>query len=135
MHYMKIMVLVVTAIFAGLWITEATALSTSSISMGQNPLFSIGDYVTSGHSVTLSNNTAMAMRITDVHLTVSSYNNVITATTSSGVVIAKWFVDYSYPLIISMESGLVVPAGENVVFTAGSSYTVYMTVAGQYIQP
>jgi hypothetical protein len=130
----------------GLLTHEANGLGTPSIELGSNPVFNYAGsgYVTStGFSQLIATApSSMDMRITDIQLSSCCDNNAygsnVTLTTSSGTVIGRWSVNRNTSIITSMESGLIVPAGESITLTAQrNNYSVYIyyTFSGQYVRP
>ena len=133
-------------ITTGLFLPVANGLGTPSVQLGSNPVF---NYAGSGYvpgvgfsQVIATAPTNMDMRITDIQLSSccdgSGYGSNVTLTTSSGTVIGRWSVNRNTSIVISMESGLIVPAGESVTLSAernNSNVYVYYTFSGQYVRP
>ena len=127
-------------------VPQAVGLGTPSVDMGSNPIFSLGGSASTGSSgFTQSIVTAPSdkdMRITDLQLSAccdsSAYGANVTLTTSSGTILGKWNVNRNTLLATNMESGLLLPAGEELTMSAyrnNYSVTVYYTLSGQYVRP
>jgi hypothetical protein len=126
-------------------IQNATALPSPSIDMGSNPIFTLSGQGYAGGTFSQVIATAPVdkdMRITDIHLTSCcdsyAYGSQITLTTSSGSIIGRWSVNRNTPFVASMESGLVIPAGESITLSAtrnNNSVYVYYTFSGIYTRP
>ena len=127
-------------------IPQAAGLGTPSVDMGSNPIFSFsGSEYTGNNGFTSTITTAPSdkdMRITDLQISAccdnSAYGANVTMTTGSGTVLGKWNVNRNTMLIADMESGIIVPAGEEVIISANRnnySVNVYYTISGQYVRP
>ena len=127
-------------------IPTAAGLNSPAVTLGSNPVFSFGGngYASNvNYSTTLlSENPSLDMRITDIHLSVCCdnyvYGGYVSLSTSGGTTLGQWSLNRDAPVVASMESGLVVPAGEDLVLTAGrnnNGVNVYYTISGQYVRP
>jgi|GEM_PF-5258786 len=127
-------------------IPQASGLGTPSIDMGSNPIFTVsGSEYTGNNGVSSSIATAPSdkdMRITDIQLSAccdsSAYGANITLTTGSGTTLGKWNVNRNTLLSANMESGIIVPAGEELIITAyrnNYGVNIYYTLSGQYVRP
>ena len=129
-----------------LGIPQAVGLGTPSVDMGSNPIFTLAGSSYAGNtSFSQSLITAPSdkdMRITDIQLSAccdsSAYGANVTLSTASGTILGKWNVNRNTMLVTEMESGIVLPAGEELMI-AGSrnnyGVNVYYTLSGQYVRP
>ena len=126
--------------------SQALGLSTPSIDMGSNPIFSFsgnGHASNNGFSTTIT--TAPSdkdMRITDLQISAccdnAAYGANVTLSTASGTVLGKWNVNRNTILATEMESGIILPAGEELIISGirnNYSVNVYYTISGQYVRP
>lgn len=146
MNKKRLLVIVCMACSILMMTSHHAAALPPSIDMGSNPIFTFsGQGYASGTAFTQILGTAPSdkdMRITDIHLTSCcdsyAYGSQISLTTTSGAVIGRWSVNRNTPFVASMESGLVVPAGESVTLSAtrnNNSVYVYYTFSGVYTRP
>ena len=146
MKKFQLMVVVLLSFLLGLSaaVPQAIGLGSPAVNYGSNPVFSVAGsgYASSG-GFTQTIATApsdMDMRITDVQISASNdtYGGNVTLMTSGGVTIGRWSAGRDSPLVASMKSGLIVPAGEDITLSGwrnNSSVTIYYTFSGQYVQP
>ena len=127
-------------------VPQAIGLGTPSVDMGTNPIFSFaGQASTGSNGVTQTITTAPTdkdMRITDIQMSSccdqNAYGANITLSTSSGTTLGKWNVNRNTLFAANMKSGLILPAGEELIITAyrnNYSVTIFYTISGQYIRP
>ena len=127
-------------------IPQAIGLGTPSVDMGSNPIFSFsGSGSAASNSFSNTITTAPSdkdMRITDLQISACCDNNAyganVTLTTGSGTTLGKWNVNRNTILTTEMESGIILPAGEDLIISGSRnnySVNVYYTISGQYIRP
>jgi len=142
----QFMVALLLAFLLGLSVAvpNAVGLGSPAVMMGSNPVFSFaGSNYTGSSGFTQTLATApndMDMRITDVQISssIDSNGGNVSLTTSGGASIGRWSVPRDAPIVASMKSGLIVPAGESLIISGArnnSSITIYYTISGQYVNP
>lgn len=104
-----------------------------TISMGSNPNFAV--YYSSHQSGTVfTNTTAMAAIITDISVTSSTYGCTRRLSISNSTDEFSLTNVSSDSKVISLTSGIKVPAGES-LFTTGGSYCQDLSISGHYAHP
>ena len=95
-------------------VPTALVLNSPAVGLGVNPVFSL--------SVCCDNYT---------------YGGDVFLSTSGGTVLGQWSLNRNAPVVASMKSGLVVPAGEDFVLSAGrniNGVTLNYAISGQYVR-
>lgn len=125
-------------------VPHAVGLGGPAVNYGANPVFSFGGSGYAGSAgftqIIATAPSDMDMRITDVQISSSFYTEGgnVSLMTSGGAMIGRWSAGRDSPVIASMKSGLIVPAGEDVSISGwrnSSSVTIYYTFSGQYVHP
>ena len=127
-------------------IPQAIGLGTPAVDMGSNPVFSFGGSAFTGSSgfsrSVVTAPTDKDMRITDLQISACCDNNAyganVSLVTASGQTLGSWNVNRNTILTTNMESGLLLPAGEELIINGyrnNYSVTVYYTISGQYVRP
>ena len=112
-------------------IMPARAISMGpSVSMGSNPVFAVH---ASGQSGTIfTNNTSSSAIITDLAIVFDYYCTMTFSGSNSGDSF-RFKTAQNGPLtVVSLNSGLKVPAGESLSFSGDSSYCLGVSVSGYY---
>ena len=113
---------------------------------GVKPRFSFGGSASTGSSgfsrSVVTAPTDKDMRITDLQISACCDNNAyganVSLVTASGQTLGSWNVNRNTILTTNMESGLLLPAGEELIINGyrnNYSVTVYYTISGQYVRP
>ena len=112
---------------------DALGLGQPAVALGSNPVESFGG------SMYLSGNT-VSQSITTAPSTSDSYayGAVTSLETASGTVLGSWTVNRNTPMVATMHSGLILPAGEELVIKGSrnnNSVSLRYTVSGTYVHP
>ena len=118
----------------------AIALNTSSVSLGSNPLIS---FAGKGNSTLVTVPLDRDLVLTDFDFCNTNGGNYghhhIYLKDTSGNVYGQWWLRKSssafVSLSISKQSGLLIPAGTELIFDEGGSTNVTYTISGYYVQP
>ena len=137
----------VAALVGGIFFQqEALGIGQPAVTLGSNPIISFGGSVyISGNTVSESITTAPStsdLRITDIQISVCcdnyAYGAVASLETASGTVLGAWTVNRNTPMVATMHSGLILPAGEELLLKGSrnnNSVSLRYTISGAYVQP
>ena len=128
---------VLLAFGAGLFFQfpEAKGLSGPSISYGSNPVVSFGGAINTNNSLSISAPQNSNLLITDVYLGNGNGDAIVHARLSNNTELGRWHVVGSAPIVQTMRSGILIPAGETLTLSSTTTYyTVTATLSGYYVQ-
>ena len=118
----------------------AQAFNGPTVSLGSNPLVS---FAGQGNSTLLTVPSDRDLVLTDFDFCNTNSSNYghhnIYLKDVAGNVYGRWWLRKSYSelvsLSISKQSGLLIPAGTELIFDEGGSNYVTYTISGYYVQP